>query len=54
MTSRIFPEDEGYRTCAQCGVDCPPEPTPVEGVGIRIAFVGPEHGVHSFIDPFED
>lgn len=38
--------------CAECGADCPPEPTVVEG--IRIAFVRPEHGVHSFIDPFEE
>ena len=54
MTSRIFPEDEGYRTCAECGAACPPEPTVVEGVGVRIAFVCAEHGVHTFIAPFDD
>lgn len=54
MTLRIFPEDDGYRTCAECGSDCRPEPTVVEGSGVRIAFVCPAHGVHSFIDPFEE
>ncbi|MFE7067187.1 hypothetical protein [Microbacterium sp. ER1] len=47
------PKNEGYRTCAECGADCLPEPTDIEGAGIRIAFVCPDHGVHSFIDPFE-
>lgn len=54
MTSHILPDDESYRTCTECGTDCLPEPTVVEGVGIRIAFVCAEHGVHSFIDPFEE
>ncbi|RZU62239.1 hypothetical protein EV380_1832 [Zhihengliuella halotolerans] len=48
------PIDEGYRTCAECGGDCDPEPTALDGLGVRIAFVCPEHGVHSMVDPFED
>lgn len=50
-----IPKDEGYRTCAECGGDCVPDPSvTVEGLGIRIAFVCPEHGVQSLVDPFED
>lgn len=45
-------EDETYRTCADCGGDCEPEPVPTEA-GIRIAFSCPTHGVHTVIDPFE-
>ncbi|WP_299304476.1 hypothetical protein [uncultured Brachybacterium sp.] len=48
------PTDDSYRTCSQCGGDCYPEPTAIDGLGVRIAFVCPEHGVHSVIDPFED
>jgi hypothetical protein len=43
---------EKYRTCPTCGADCPPEPIEFDG-GFRIAFVCPEHGVHSVIDPLE-
>lgn len=45
-------EDEKYRTCAECGGDCEPEPMPTD-VGIRIAFYCPTHGVHTVVDPFE-
>lgn len=44
--------DEAYRTCACCGRDCEPEGVPTEH-GIRIAFLCPEHGVHTIIDPFK-
>lgn len=47
--------DERYRTCADYGRDCEPEPFDAgHGQGVRIAFSCPEHGVHSVIDPFED
>lgn len=47
-------EGEAYRTCAECGADCEPEPFDAgEGRGIRIAFACPTHGVHSVVDPFE-
>lgn len=48
------PADEEYRTCAECGGDCVPEHAALDGSGVRIAFVCPEHGVHSVVDPFED
>lgn len=48
------PRDEGYRTCAECGGDCMPDPSAVDGLGVRIAWVCPNHGVHSIVDPFED
>lgn len=37
-------EDEGYRTCAECGRDCEPEPFLAEGEA-RISFACPWHGV---------
>lgn len=46
------PADEQYRTCAECGADCPPEPFETNS-GIQIAFSCPEHGVHTVVDPFE-
>lgn len=47
--------DEGYRTCAECGRDCDPDPSAgADGIGARIAWVCPVHGVHSVTDPFED
>lgn len=57
-------EDDGYRTCskpvelsgggtAPCGRDCEPEDTGADGIGARLAFVCPEHGLHSVVDPFE-
>jgi len=46
------PENEQYRTCAQCGADCLPEPIEADD-GFKIAFVCAEHGVHSIVDPFE-
>lgn len=49
------PKDESYRTCAECGGDCYPDPSPsADGIGVRIAYICPEHGMHSLIDPFED
>jgi hypothetical protein len=45
--------DEAYRTCAECGGDCEPEPMPTDA-GMRVAFNCPTHGVHAVIDPFED
>lgn len=46
--------ENGYRTCAECGRDCEPEVTALDGLGVRITFTCPVHGVHSIIDPFED
>ncbi|WP_214651210.1 hypothetical protein [Brachybacterium halotolerans] len=46
-------EDEWYRTCSECGKDCAPEPLGT-GVGMRIAFRCPVHGVHTIVDPFND
>lgn len=49
------PTDDSYRTCSECGGDCYPDPSAgADGIGVRIAFVCPEHGVHSVVDPFED
>ena len=48
------PADESYRTCADCGGDCEPDTSLSDnGTGVRIAFVCPEHGVQSILDPFE-
>jgi hypothetical protein len=50
-----IPKDEEYRTCAECGTDCVPDPgITVEDAGVRVAFVCPTHGVQSLVDPFED
>lgn len=46
--------DEEYRTCTVCGSDCVPEPSAVDGLGVRVVFVCPEHGVQSIVDPFSD
>lgn len=49
------PTDQGYRTRSECGSDCEPDHSiSVEGQGTRIAFVCPDHGVQSIVDPFED
>lgn len=53
MSDPLSPGDESYRTCAECGSDCEPEPVPT-AEGMRIAFTCPEHGVHSVVDPFRD
>lgn len=45
--------NEQYRTCQECGRDCVPEHAGSDGMGARIAFVCPEHGLHSVVDPFE-
>lgn len=45
---------DGYRTCSECGRDGEADPsTGGDGIGARIAFVCPVHGVHSVVDPFE-
>ncbi|MFV0433622.1 MAG: hypothetical protein ACK5LO_06570 [Leucobacter sp.] len=57
--------NEQYRTCTEpvdlpgggqgkCGADCDPEPLDGGAEGTRIAFLCPEHGLHSVVDPFED
>ena len=47
--------NEDHRTCADCGGDCVPDPSiTVDGEGVRIVFVCPDHGVQSLVDPFED
>lgn len=43
---------EDYRTCSTCGGDCVPDPTGADGLGVRIVWVCPAHGVHSIVDPF--
>lgn len=45
-------EDDGYRTCVECGADCQPDPFD-SGQGIRVAFVCSGCGLHSVVDPFE-
>lgn len=45
-------DDEEYRSCAECGQDCEPEPFATDK-RIRIAFSCAIHGVHTVIDPFE-
>ena len=50
-----MPTSDDYRTCSECGGDCYPDPSAgADGLGVRIAFVCPTHGVHSVIDPFEE
>lgn len=43
-----------YRTCTECGGECYPDSAGADGIGARIAWICPEHGVHSIVDPFED
>jgi hypothetical protein len=43
-----------YRTRSECGRDCNPEPSPDDGLGVRVLFVCPEHGAQSIVDPFQD
>lgn len=44
--------DEQYRTCPECGRDCAPDAFETDD-GYRIAFLCPDHGVHSVVDPFD-
>lgn len=44
--------DDDYRSCAECGRDCEPEPF-TSDEGIRISFACAIHGVHTVVDPFE-
>lgn len=53
-TDPLSPEGESYRICTDCGGDCEPEPNAIDGLGVRIVFVCPEHGAQSIVDPFED
>ena len=49
------PTSDDYRTCGECGADCYPDPSVgMDGLGARIAFVCPDHGVQSIVDPFAD
>ncbi len=48
-----YDPDESYRTCSECGGDCEPEPSGSDGLGVRIMWVCPQHGVHSAVDPLE-
>ncbi|WP_353113232.1 hypothetical protein [Microbacterium sp.] len=49
------PSDDEYRTCSTCGRDCKPDVSITSDEhGVRIAFVCPEHGVQSIVDPFAD
>ena len=49
------PRDDDHRTCAVCGGDCEPDTSlSADGSGVRVAFVCPEHGVQTLVDPFED
>ena len=50
---QVWNPASGYRTCTECGSDCEPEPSSVDGFGIRVMFVCPNHGVHSIVDPFQ-
>ena len=48
------PVDDSYRTCSVCGGDCEPDiGLGSDEHGARIAFMCPEHGVQSLVDPFE-
>lgn len=46
--------DQSYRTCQEFDSDCIPGPFIAgKSEGIRAAFICPNCGVHSVIDPFE-
>jgi len=50
-----IPTSDDYRTCAVCGGDCDPDTSLIanDTGGVPIAFVCPEHGAQSIVDPFE-
>ena len=48
------PKNDDYRTCTVCGGDCVPEDATTDGLGARIVFVCPEHGLQGIIDPFAE
>lgn len=53
LVIRVGANDD-HRICAECGRDCEPDfAEEAEGLGARNAFICPEHGIHSVIDPFE-
>lgn len=48
------PADNDYRTCSVCGGDCERDPTfGSDEHGARIAFMCPQHGLQSLVEPFE-
>ncbi len=49
-----FPREHAHRVCGVCGNDCAPDSAGANGLGVRIVFVCPDHGVQSIVDPFED
>lgn len=49
-----IPTDESYRTCSEYGGEYVPRADRADSLGIRVAFVRPEQGVHGIVDPFED
>ncbi|WP_061711859.1 hypothetical protein [Kocuria palustris] len=50
-----LPKDDSYRTCTACGGDCEPDTSlSTDDTGVRIAFVCPEHGAQSVVDPYSD
>lgn len=46
--------DGAYRMCPAFGGHCVPEDVGDDGIGVRIASVCPERGIHTVIDPFAD
>lgn len=53
LTSELGLDDVSYRICGECGQDCSPEPTSVQGVGVRVAFICAVHGLQTVVNPFE-
>lgn len=50
----LFLGGQSYRICSECDSDCIPDPFIAgKSEGIRVAFICPNCGVHSVIDPFE-
>lgn len=48
------PTRDDYRTCSVCCGNCEPDPAfGSDELGARIAFVCPDHGGQSLVDPFE-
>lgn len=48
------PVNDDYRTCSVCLGDCEPDLSfGSDESGARIAFICPEHGMQSLVDPFE-
>lgn len=48
------PVDDSYRTCSVCSDDCEPDVSfGSDQHEARIAYVCPQHGMQSLVDPFE-